>query len=104
MVVAASCCGDVFSVAWTGRLVKIEGKMKGAKDRDILDETLLQGAQDLRRERRFTFQQDTDPKHTAKTRQEWLRDKSLNVLEWPDLNLIKHLWRDFWRDLKISVQ
>jgi hypothetical protein len=35
--------------------------------------------------------------------QEWFRDKSLNVLEWPsqrpDLNPIKHLSRD----LKISV-
>ena len=36
--------------------------------------------------------------------QEWLRDKSLNVLEWhshsPDLNPIQHLWRD----LRIAVQ
>ena len=63
-----------FSAAGTGRLVRIEEKMNRAKYREILDENLLQSAQDLRR--RFTFQQDNDPKHTAKTTQEWLRDKS----------------------------
>jgi hypothetical protein len=54
MVVAASCCGDVF-------------QRQGLGDHN-------------------------DHKHTAKTTQEWLRDKSLNVLEWNsqnlDLNLI----------------
>jgi transposase len=77
--------------------------MNGAKYRKILDENLLQSAQDLRLGQGFTFQQDNDPKHTAKTKQDWLRDKSLNVLECPrqspDLNPIEHLCRD----LKIAV-
>ena len=50
--------------------------MNGAKYREILEENLLLNAQDLRLGRKFTFKQDNDPKHTAKTTQEWLRDKS----------------------------
>uniref|UniRef100_A0AAZ3S8Q8 Transposase n=1 Tax=Oncorhynchus tshawytscha TaxID=74940 RepID=A0AAZ3S8Q8_ONCTS len=86
-----------FSAAETGRLLRIKGKMNGAKYSDILDENPLQISQDLRLGRRFTFQQNNDPKHTANntTTQEWLRGKSLNVLEWlsqsPDLNPIEHL-------------
>jgi hypothetical protein len=72
-----------FSAAETRRLVRIEGKMNRANYREILDKNLIQRAQDLRLGQRFTFQQDNDPKHTAKTTREWLRDKSLNVLEWP---------------------
>ena len=41
-----------FSAAGTGRLVRIEGKLNGAKYREILDENLLQSAQDLRLGRR----------------------------------------------------
>ena len=68
-----------FSVAGTGRLVRIEGKLNRANYREILDE-------------RFTFQQDNNPKPTAKSMLEWLRDRPLNVLDWPsqspDLNPI----------------
>ena len=49
-----------FLATRTGKLVRIEGKMNGAKYRQILNENLLQN----------TFQQDNDPTHTAKTTQE----------------------------------
>ena len=67
-----------FSAAGTGRLVRIVGKMNGAKYREILDENMLQSSQDLRQGRRFTVLQDNNPKHTAKTTQEWLREMSLS--------------------------
>ena len=66
--------------------------MNGTKYREILGDNLLQSAEDLRLGRWFTFQQDNNPKHTSKTTNEWLWDKSLNVLAWPshspDLNPI----------------
>jgi hypothetical protein len=83
-------CGGCFS--GTGRLIRIEGKMNGAKYRKNLDENLLQKTQDLRLGQRFTYQQYNDLKPTANTTVELLRDKSLNNLEWPiqssDLNPI----------------
>ena len=64
--------GGCFLAAWTGRLVRIEGKMNGAERSFI--KNLLQRAQDLRLEWRFTFQQNNDPKRTVKTTQEWFQD------------------------------
>jgi hypothetical protein len=57
---------ELFSAAVNGRLLRTKENMNGAKYRESLDENLLQSAQDLRLERRFTFQRDNDPQFTAK--------------------------------------
>ena len=85
-------CG-CFSSAGIGALVRIERKMDGAKYGKILEENLLPSARKLKLGQKFTFQHDNDPKHTAQAKLERLRNKKMNVLEWPsqstDLNTIE---------------
>uniref|UniRef100_A0A8K9UU17 Transposase Tc1-like domain-containing protein n=1 Tax=Oncorhynchus mykiss TaxID=8022 RepID=A0A8K9UU17_ONCMY len=92
-----------FSLAGTMKLVRFEGMMDGTKYREILEGNLFQSSRDLRLGQRFTFQQDNDPKHTAKATPEWFNGTHLNVLELPsqspDLNPIENQWYD----LKIAV-
>ena len=66
MVVAASCCGDVFHQQGLGNWSEFEGMMDGAKYREILEGNLFQSSRDLRLGWRFTFQQDNDSNYTAK--------------------------------------
>ena len=92
-----------FSLAGTGKLFRIERMMDGAKYREILEGNLFQSSRALRLGRRFTFQQDNDPKHTAKATIKGVKGKHLNGLEWPshrpDLNPIENLWYE----IKIAV-
>ena len=91
-------------MAGTGRLIRIEGAMNGAKYRKILEENLLQSAKDLGLRQIYRFHQDNDPKHSAKATLEWLQNKNVKVLEWPrqstNLNPIDNY---LWKDLKIAV-
>ena len=70
-----------FSSAGTGKHARIEGRMDGEKYRRILDENLLESAMNLKLGRRFTFQQDNDPKYKSKATLERLNKKKINVLE-----------------------
>ena len=90
-----------FSAAGIGGLVRVDGKLNGAKYRDILHENFGQSAQDLTLGQRFTFQQNNYPKHTDKTAQEWLRDNSVNVLVAQPEPLLEP--NHFWRNLKMSI-
>ncbi len=55
-----------FSAAGTEGLVRVEEKLNAPKYWDNLNENPIQSIQNLRLGRRFTFQQDNEPKHTAR--------------------------------------
>ncbi len=58
--------GGCFSAAGTGRLVRVEGKLSAPKNWHDINENPVQSINSLRLGSRFTFQQGSDPNHTAR--------------------------------------
>jgi hypothetical protein len=80
-----------------GRIVRIEGNLNKELYCEILEDDVLGTFKDLHLNfRDYYFQQDNDPKHTAKVVQAWFRKKKVDLLPWPpsspDINIIENLW------------
>lgn len=79
-----------------GKLHFIDGIMNAKMYLDILEHNLNQSAEMLGIKDNFYFQQDNDPKHTARIVKEWLLYRVQNKLETPpqspDINPIENLW------------
>eukprot|EP00762_Andalucia_godoyi_P008781 ANDGO_06846.mRNA.1 Transposable element Tcb2 transposase len=88
MIWSAFCADGTFDV------VAIEGTMDADKYIDILEHHLSERAGELFAGD-YRFQQDNDPKHSARKTKQWLADFTPELLQWPsaspDLNPIENL-------------
>ncbi len=74
--------------AWSGvgHLCHVKGIIKATHYKQILIHHMNPSAKDLfsgSNRQNLIFQQDNDPKHTARIVKTYFKNKGLNMLEWP---------------------
>jgi hypothetical protein len=79
-----------------GELANVEGIMNAKGYMNILRDNLKNSVRKLGIQDSYVFQQDNDPKHTARVTREWLLYNVRGLLETPpqspDINAIENLW------------
>ena len=89
-----------FAAHGVGNLYLVQGHLDKHQYKDILINQMMPSAERLFGMANWHFQQDNDPKHTAKTTKTWFRQNRTPLLPWasqsPDLNPLENLWS--WLD------
>ena len=86
-------------ISWdgVGRLHRVKGNLDARQFVRIMRKSLLRSFNDaMVTPDEVVFQQDNDPKHTAKISKRWFRRNKVRLLPWPasspDMNPIEHVW------------
>ena len=95
-----------FAAGRTGALHKIDCIMREENDVAILKQHLKTSVRKLKRDCKWLFQMDNDPKPTYKVVAKWLKDNKVKLLEWPskcpDLHPIENLWAELKKSKKTT--